>query len=122
MRKFKFQHRGSNVTGTVGKTKSTRDNMTYFAINFANGPSHFKHVEPTGGRVDPDKLDHKNHYFAYPSMLPVEFETHGGDDVAVYTSGPWSHLFTGTFEQNAIPHMLAYAACIGDGLKVCDQK
>lgn len=50
------------------------------------------------------------------------YETHGGDDVSVYVNGPWSHLFTGTYEQHTIPHMLAYAACIGDGLKFCNKE
>lgn len=46
-------------------------------------------------------------------MVPKEYETHGGDDVAVFASGPWSHLFSGTYEQNFIPIAEAYAAKIG---------
>lgn len=46
-------------------------------------------------------------------MVPKKDETHGGDDVAVYASGPWSHLFTGNYEQNYIPFAEAYAAQIG---------
>uniref|UniRef100_A0A8W7PV01 alkaline phosphatase n=1 Tax=Anopheles coluzzii TaxID=1518534 RepID=A0A8W7PV01_ANOCL len=59
--------------------------------------------------------------FRFPAMLPVDLETHGGEDVAVYASGPWAHLFTGSYEQNVIPHMMAYAACIGNGLKACPE-
>lgn len=51
--------------------------------------------------------------YTYPSMVPKKDETHGGDDVAVYASGPWSHLFTGNYEQNFIPFAEAYAAQIG---------
>lgn len=46
--------------------------------------------------------------------------THGGDDVAVFASGPWAHLFTGNYEQNYIPHAMGYAACIGKGLSACN--
>lgn len=39
-------------------------------------------------------------------------ETHGGDDVMVFARGPWAHLFTGNYEQNAIPVAMAKAAGI----------
>lgn len=54
--------------------------------------------------------------YRYPSMVPLSYETHGGDDVSIYARGPHSHLFAGVVEQNTIPHFMAYAACIhGDG-------
>ena len=46
--------------------------------------------------------------------VPLRYETHGGEDVAVYASGPMSHLFTGVNEQHYLAHAIAYAACIGD--------
>lgn len=57
--------------------------------------------------------------FTYPSLVPISRETHGGEDVAVFAHGPHSHLFTGHYEQNFIPHALAYAACIGPQLTAC---
>lgn len=33
--------------------------------------------------------------FLFPATVPLDYETHGGDDVAVFSIGPWSHLFTG---------------------------
>jgi len=36
-------------------------------------------------------------------------ETHGGEDVALYANGPWSHLVGGVLEQNAIFHIITYA-------------
>lgn len=106
--------------GTVGNAD---DGMPYYSLSYANGPGYDSHVKPEGGRVDPADLqeDRQNNIFhRYPVTVPLDSETHGGDDVAVYAIGPWSHLFTGTYEQNTIPHMMAYAACIGDGLKACD--
>jgi alkaline phosphatase len=38
-------------------------------------------------------------------------ESHGGEDVSVYASGPMSHLFTTTIEQSFIMHAMAYSAC-----------
>lgn len=62
----------------------------------------------------------KNNY-AYPSMVPLKSETHGGDDVAVFARGPYAHLFTGVLEQNTLPHFMAFASCIGDGLTACNK-
>lgn len=58
--------------------------------------------------------------YAFPSTVPLSETTHGGDDVAVYATGPWSHLFTGTYEQNFIAHAMRYASCIGKGLTACE--
>lgn len=52
--------------------------------------------------------------YSYPSLVPLDSETHGGEDVAVYALGPWQHLFTSSYEQNAIPHLMAYAMCLGE--------
>jgi alkaline phosphatase len=37
----------------------------------------------------------------------------------VFARGPWSHLYAGSFEQNFIPHVMAYASCVGHGQTVC---
>lgn len=66
-----------------------------------------------GQRKDQRSLDFTDPLTRYPAMVPVESETHGGDDVGVYASGPWSHLFVGNYEQNVIPVAMAYAARIG---------
>lgn len=42
-----------------------------------------------------------------------------GDIFIIKLSGPYAHLFVGNYEQNAIPAILAYASCIGDGLTAC---
>ena len=53
-----------------------------------------------------------NNYQAQ-SAVPLRHETHGGEDVAVFAKGPMAHLLHGVHEQNYIPHVMAYAACIG---------
>jgi alkaline phosphatase len=60
--------------------------------------------------------------FQFPSIVPRKLAAHGGEDVAIFARGPFSHLFSGVMEQNTIPHIMAYASCIGDGLKACDVK
>lgn len=50
----------------------------------------------------------------FPTTVPLESETHGGDDVGIFAIGPHAHLFDGVIEQNLIPHIMAYSACLGD--------
>jgi len=45
--------------------------------------------------------------------VPLDSESHAGDDVGIYATGPWNHIFSGTVEQTAIPINMAYAAKIG---------
>jgi hypothetical protein len=44
--------------------------------------------------------------------LPLLSETHGGDDVPIYSRGPFAHLLTGVVHQSFIPHAIAFAACL----------
>lgn len=46
------------------------------------------------------------------AAVPLESETHGGEDVAIYAKGPMAHLFHGVKEQNYVAHAMAYAACL----------
>lgn len=43
----------------------------------------------------------------------MPYETHGGEDVMVFASGPWAHLFSGSYEQNVIPLTMGFAAGVG---------
>ena len=47
------------------------------------------------------------------AAVVLNSETHGGEDVPIYSSGPMSFLFTGTVEQSYVAHAMAYSACIG---------
>ena len=53
------------------------------------------------------------------SFVPSVYETHGGEDVAIFATGPWSHLFHSVHEQNYIPHVMMYAGCVGDYYDSC---
>lgn len=46
------------------------------------------------------------------AAVPLDAETHGGEDVAIYAKGPMAHLFHGVKEQNYVAHVMAYAACL----------
>jgi alkaline phosphatase len=66
--------------------------------------------------IHTEKMDYK-----FPSLVALEYETHASEDVPIYARGPYSHLLVGTIEQNVIPHIIAYASCIGNNLKACKE-
>lgn len=94
-------------------------------LSYANGESYPTHVnaQDESKRVDPTTLQSwmmNMNAFQFPVTIPRLDETHGGEDVGIWAVGPWAHLFKGTLEQNVIPHIMAYASCVGDRLKACD--
>ncbi|XP_035901909.1 alkaline phosphatase-like [Anopheles stephensi] len=105
--------RGNDILSTGDFARF--DRMPFFTLTYANGPSYADHFYETGGRRNPDDMRDRYHDpdFTYPAAVPYEDETHGGDDVAVFAKGPWSHIFSGLYEQHVIGHGLLYATCLG---------
>lgn len=52
---------------------------------------------------------HADHDHRQEALIPLHAETHSGEDVAIYSIGPWSHLLNGTLEQNVIFHVMQHA-------------
>ena len=52
--------------------------------------------------------------YRYDTGVPLLKETHGGEDVAVYSTGPHAHLLIGTHEQTHVGHVIMFAACLYD--------
>lgn len=98
--------------------KST-DGLPYTTLGYENGPSYFKNVDSQGQRKDLTTEDLHDNDYGFPARYPLDLETHGGEDVGVYASGPYAHIFTGVYEQNYIPHAIKYIACLGDGITQC---
>ncbi|XP_055842325.1 alkaline phosphatase, tissue-nonspecific isozyme-like [Episyrphus balteatus] len=114
-----YMDRNQKITDEAG---IAADGLPYMALNYVTGPGFKSHYDSNKRqRIDPTSTNGKEIHANWPTAVPQTGAAHGGEDVAVYASGPWAHLFTGVFEQNTIPHMLAYALCIGDGLKSCDK-
>lgn len=90
-------------------------------LSYANGPGYDVHTTSTATRVDPRTVDMAADDVYFPATVPLSSETHGGEDVGIWAAGPWAHLFEGTVEQNVIPHIMAFASCIGSGLQMCDE-
>lgn len=104
--------RGNDVLGLV-EGMNDLNGHGIAVINYPVGPDQY-----TGKDIREEFHDRLE--FGSPSYINSLIGNHGGDDVSVYAKGPYSHLFTGSMEQNEIPHKIAYALCIGSGLKSCE--
>ncbi|XP_038872727.1 alkaline phosphatase-like [Salvelinus namaycush] len=110
-----YTPRGNTIFG-LAPMLSDVDQKPFTAILYGNGPG-FKVIN--GLRENVSTLDYQGNNYQAQSAVPLRMETHGGEDVAVFAKGPMAHLLHGVHEQNYIPHVMAYAACIGQNRDHC---
>lgn len=84
------QPRGFNILGPGDYSRS--DNQWFFTLSYANGPGYSDHTNPQGGRQNPRGKAYLDPLFRQPTTVSEEEETHAGEDVGVYASGPFSHV------------------------------
>uniref|UniRef100_A0A2H1VP42 Alkaline phosphatase n=1 Tax=Spodoptera frugiperda TaxID=7108 RepID=A0A2H1VP42_SPOFR len=111
-----YSHRGSDIIGPSDDRGD--DGVPYMTLSYANGPG-YRPPSAAGLRDDITQYNYHDVNFAFPASVPLDSETHGGDDVAVFARGPHHSMFTGLYEQSQLPHLMAYAACIGPGRHAC---
>ncbi|XP_030646976.1 intestinal-type alkaline phosphatase-like [Chanos chanos] len=99
--------RGNPVLGVSSELAS--DNKNFTTILYGNGPGY--HVVD-GIRQDVNEIISSTNDYMQQTAVPLESETHGSEDVAIFAKGPMAHLFHGVQEQSYIAHVMAYAACI----------
>jgi alkaline phosphatase len=115
-----YPKRGNPILGVVADADGqfrADDGKPYTTLAYANGPGSVVAPRtkgqtkpiPIGSRADPSKEDTTDRNYRQQSTVPLESETHGGDDVAIYAWGPQADLFRGTVEQNYIYHVMAHA-------------
>lgn len=97
--------------GLSGQTGS--DNLPYSTLSYANGMGYYSTYKKTGGRINITTSDFSDPRLRYIATVPLDSETHAGEDVGIYASGPRSEMFVGNYEQSFIPVLMAHAAQIG---------
>ncbi|CAL8309769.1 unnamed protein product [Lota lota] len=108
--------RGNAIFGLA--SKKADDSMPFTSILYANGPGY---VHVNGTRANITLVDYYDEEYMQQAAVPLDSETHGGEDVAIYAQGPMAHLFHGVKEQNYVAHVMAYAACL-EPYKDCPPK
>ncbi len=121
-----YPKRGNPILGkvvNVGKTTpaTAADGMPYTTLGYTNGGG-FRDLgaetdaeqgynyAPVTGRVDLSDVNTQAPGFHQEALVPMGSETHAGEDVGIYASGPGAHLVSGTNEQSYIFHVMDYAA------------
>ncbi|KAH8397662.1 hypothetical protein KR215_004182, partial [Drosophila sulfurigaster] len=116
-----YSSRKNDIFG-INDGQLAADDLPYATLSYANGPGYNSNYLKEGGvikRKNLRSINMKNKDFKFPTAVPLESETHGGDDVAVFASGPYSQLFTGVYEQNFIPDAMGYASCLSKNRSMC---
>jgi alkaline phosphatase len=120
-----YPQRGNPILGKVVKVGDTepalaKDEKPFTTLAYANGRG-FKDLGAetnadaaygeaiVAGRVDLTEVDTTSPGFHQEATVPLGSETHSGEDVGVYASGPGAHLVSGTYEQSQIFHVMEYA-------------
>uniref|UniRef100_A0AAQ4Q6X2 Alkaline phosphatase n=1 Tax=Gasterosteus aculeatus aculeatus TaxID=481459 RepID=A0AAQ4Q6X2_GASAC len=99
--------RGNPIFGLA--PKNADDKMPFTSLLYANGPG-YVHINGTRGNIT--MVDYYDEEYMQQAAVPLDVETHGGEDVAIYAKGPMAHLIHGVKEQNYVAHVMAYAACL----------
>lgn len=71
--------------------------MWMFTLSYANGPGYVDHTNPDGGRVNPRGMNYMSPSFRQPTTVNKFEETHAGEDVGVFASGPMAHVSENNF-------------------------
>ncbi|GAB3373913.1 alkaline phosphatase [Spongiibacter taiwanensis] len=107
-----YPKRGNPILGKVvgvGESDAAQanDGKPYTTLGYANGPGH-----QSQDRQDLSEHDTTDKNYHQQSLVPLSSETHGGEDVAIFASGPGAALVSGSHEQNRIFHIMEFAGAL----------
>ncbi|XP_055073557.2 intestinal-type alkaline phosphatase [Misgurnus anguillicaudatus] len=102
-----YSYRGNPVLGT--SYAKAEDGKRFTNALYANGPGY---QIVNGIRPDVNETISSSKEYLQQAAVPLDSETHGSEDVAIFAKGPMAHLFHGVQEQSYIAHAMAYAACL----------
>ncbi|WP_116365431.1 alkaline phosphatase [Parahaliea mediterranea] len=121
-----YPKRGNPILGKVVNVGENgpalaSDGLPYTTLTYANGHG-FQDLgdetdsdavyalAPVSGRADISSVDTEASGYHQEALVPMASgETHAGEDVGIYATGPGAHLVTGTQEQSVIFHVMDYA-------------
>jgi alkaline phosphatase len=109
-----YPHRGNDILGLTKEVPANDgsavaptlagDGLPYTTLGYQNGPG-----AVSGARADLTSVDTKALGYLQQAAVPMASETHAGEDVAIFATGPKSYLIRGSMEQNWIYHVMKEA-------------
>ncbi|XP_060084027.1 alkaline phosphatase, tissue-nonspecific isozyme-like [Ylistrum balloti] len=104
-----YPSRGNNILGIMdGPYPVPTDGVPFTTLSYANGPAYRDGPRDISNVINSTFINYQQE-----TTIPIDSETHAGEDVSIYARGPMSHLIHGIHEQNYIAHVMAYAARVG---------
>lgn len=96
------------------------DDMPYTTVGYSNGLGFADYGQGNGGdqrygdagatgRHDVGGVDTQSSGYHQEALIPLGSETHSGEDVGIYATGPGAQLLRGTHEQSNIFHVMNHA-------------
>lgn len=114
-----YPKRGNPILGKViapGQNTPTlaQDGKPYTTISFANGKGYHQGKRHQTNNVtnrvhDLHTVDTQDPDFHQEATVPLQSETHGGEDVAIYAIGPKAYLMRGVQEQTYLYQVMQEA-------------
>lgn len=115
-----YPHRGNNILGLSAAVPANdgdpvsndkaNDGLPYTTLGYQNGPGAAGASSAAVSRsTDLTSVDTTALNFLQQALVPLGSETHAGEDVAIYATGPKSSLVHGSMEQNWIYHVMKEA-------------
>ncbi len=112
-----YPRRNNPILGKVvyetGAIARGDDGKPYTTLGYANGQSACRRMEEGGTtctRADLSDVDTTAKDFQQQALVFMGSETHAGEDVAIFASGPGSELVRGVMDQNEIFHVMGYSS------------
>ena len=110
--------RGTPITGLCMDIASGQvehsGGLPYTVVTFGNGAGSvlIEQEDGTyaGSRPELTQEEATDPDYLQQALIPMSSESHSGVDVGLWATGPWSHLFGGTMDQEMIFHVMNHAA------------
>ncbi|MEE4277418.1 MAG: alkaline phosphatase [Halieaceae bacterium] len=122
-----YPRRGNPILGKVVPARTDSDEplldengQPYTTLGYMNGRGFRDYGDelnadrsyadpPMAGRQDLSEIDTTRPGYHQEALVPLGAETHGGEDVAVYATGPGAAAASGVQEQNRLFHVMLQA-------------
>jgi len=114
-----YPARGNPILGKsaygIGALARAGDGKPYTTLGYANGPGGgCRSAEgadtPDCSREDLTDVDTTAKNFLQQALIPLSSQTHAGEDVPIFASGPGASLVSGVMEQHEIFHVIGRAS------------
>lgn len=111
-----YAARGNPILGKsssgVGALARGGDGIPYTTLGYLNGPGAVCKMEDGKSiceRPDITDVDTEADNYMQQALIPMSSETHGGEDVAIFATGPGSEVVSGVMEENESFHVMGLA-------------